>query len=127
RALREPAHRAGRGRRRPVAAHRAQRRHPPARPAEPRRHLGGAGAAGLGFAPARRPRGELRPVTRADRSTASAAAVRRVPQAFPLPSLARCESWVLVVLALITCSVSGGMLWVLGINYDGLTGSAVQK
>ncbi|WP_375464141.1 VpsF family polysaccharide biosynthesis protein [uncultured Methylobacterium sp.] len=40
---------------------------------------------------------------------------------------ARAESWALVGLALVTCGVSGGMLWVLGINYDGITGSAAQK
>lgn len=44
-----------------------------------------------------------------------------------MPALARFESWALVVLALVTCGLSGGMLWVLGINYDGITGSAAQK
>ena len=33
----------------------------------------------------------------------------------------------LIVLALLVFGVSGGMLWDIGINYDGLTGSAAQK
>ena len=66
-------------------------------------------------------------MTRAYRSAATAGSVRRTPQAFPLPSLVGFESWALVALALVTWGLSGGMLWVLGINYDGITGSAAQK
>ena len=66
-------------------------------------------------------------MTRAYRPPASADAVRRAPQAFPLPSLAGFESWALVALALSAFGLSGGMLWALGINYDGITGSAAQK
>ncbi|MCJ2038034.1 VpsF family polysaccharide biosynthesis protein [Methylobacterium sp. J-059] len=66
-------------------------------------------------------------MTQAYRPTTPAHAARRQPQAFPLPSLSRFESWALVVLALVTCGLSGGMLWAVGINYDGITGSAAQK
>lgn len=65
--------------------------------------------------------------TPADRHPSRVPAGRRTPPAFPLPSPARAESWMLVGLALATCGISGGMLWVLGINYDGITGSAAQK
>lgn len=66
-------------------------------------------------------------MARAYRPPFQALPERRVAQAFPLPSMARAESWALVVLALVTLTISGGMLWVLGINYDGITGSAPQK
>lgn len=41
--------------------------------------------------------------------------------------IARAESCVLVLWAVILVGVSGGMLWAVGLNYDGLTGSAASK
>ena len=42
-------------------------------------------------------------------------------------AVARAESLVLVLWAVILVGVSGGMLWAIGLNYDGLTGSAASK
>lgn len=41
--------------------------------------------------------------------------------------LSRAESLVYVVWAAILVGVSGGLLWAIGLNYDGLTGSAASK
>ncbi|MCJ2068042.1 VpsF family polysaccharide biosynthesis protein [Methylobacterium sp. J-030] len=41
--------------------------------------------------------------------------------------IARAESIVLVIWAALLVGVSGGLLWVFGLNYDGLTGSAASK
>lgn len=41
--------------------------------------------------------------------------------------LSRAESLVYVIWAAILIGVSGGLLWVFGLNYDGLTGSAASK
>ncbi|MGU3537900.1 VpsF family polysaccharide biosynthesis protein [Methylobacterium sp. A54F] len=41
--------------------------------------------------------------------------------------LARAETAAFLLMSLVLMGVSGGMLWVLGLNYDGLTGSAAQK
>lgn len=41
--------------------------------------------------------------------------------------LVRAESRALALLALLMMGVSGGLLWVLGLNYDGITGSAASK
>ncbi len=41
--------------------------------------------------------------------------------------LARAESGALALLLLLLMGVSGGLLWVLGLNYDGITGSAAAK
>ncbi|SDM25332.1 hypothetical protein SAMN05216360_101337 [Methylobacterium phyllostachyos] len=40
---------------------------------------------------------------------------------------ARAETFVLIVWAAILVGVSGGMLWAVGLNYDGLTGAAASK
>ncbi|MFD0935083.1 VpsF family polysaccharide biosynthesis protein, partial [Methylobacterium trifolii] len=40
---------------------------------------------------------------------------------------ARAETLALVAVALVLMGVSGGVLWVLGVNYDGITGSAAHK
>jgi hypothetical protein len=46
----------------------------------------------------------------------------------PVPrGLARIESHAFVLWALILVGVSGGLLWALGINYDGISGSAPSK
>ncbi|MGH1569741.1 VpsF family polysaccharide biosynthesis protein [Methylobacterium sp. P31] len=41
--------------------------------------------------------------------------------------IARAESVALVVWALILVGVSGGLLWTLGLNYDGISGAAASK
>lgn len=41
--------------------------------------------------------------------------------------LVRAESLALALLALLMMGVSGGLLWALGLNYDGITGSAAAK
>ncbi len=41
--------------------------------------------------------------------------------------IARAESLVFVLWAALLVGVSGGLLWVFGLNYDGLTGSAASK
>lgn len=41
--------------------------------------------------------------------------------------LARAESRALALMLLLLTGVSGGLLWVLGLNYDGITGSAAAK
>ncbi len=45
----------------------------------------------------------------------------------PAGVVARAESLVFVVWAVILVGVSGGLLWALGLNYDGLSGSATSK
>lgn len=56
------------------------------------------------------------------------AAPRAAPRAAVMPRwIDRAESLALALLALVLTGVSGGLLWVLGLNYDGITGSAASK
>lgn len=51
-----------------------------------------------------------------------------VSRALPRPGLAaRADTLALCLLTVLVLGVSGGMLWTLGLNYEGLTGSAPQK
>ena len=65
---------------------------------------------------------------RAARQAGFAARPRPAPRAAVMPRwLARAESRALALLLLLLTGVSGGLLWVLGLNYDGITGSAASK
>ena len=119
----KPAARPAGDRRGPVAAGRLQRGHAPARPHRAGRYVGGPGSADLGLpaaAEAQRVRTVRQPAlgyrygTR-QRSGGLARAVARV------------ESLAYVLWVLVLVGISGGLLWALGINYDGISGSAPSK
>ncbi|MCJ2134599.1 VpsF family polysaccharide biosynthesis protein [Methylobacterium sp. J-026] len=61
------------------------------------------------------------------RQSASAARGGAPTRAGPAGVVARAESLVFVAWAVILVGVSGGLLWALGLNYDGLSGSAASK
>ena len=44
-----------------------------------------------------------------------------------LGGLARFESMAFLLLTVVLVGVSGGLLWALGLNYDGISGSAPSK
>jgi len=52
---------------------------------------------------------------------------RQAARTRPGAGLARMESLAFVVLTVVLVGVSGGLLWALGLNYDGISGSAPSK